>query len=147
MSTRQVKKSNRAIGFLEKIETGLADSSGRMFFFHWPCCKVNFALSLRTAILFFSGDELYARYCEGERNCEMEMAWDILDWYKKAVLLTHELEVEIEAIAISRIGRLYDKVFKLKSKARENFKAAIALALSMHPRTFNNDGETYFELQ
>ena len=74
------------------------------------------------------------------------MAWDILDGYKKAVLLTDELEVEIEATAISRIGSLYDKVFKLKSKARESFKAAIALALSMHPRTFSNDGETYFEL-
>ena len=96
---------------------------------------------------FSSGDELYARYCKDESNRDMEMAWDILDWYKKAVLLTHELEVEIEAIAISRIGRLYDQVFKIKSKARESFKAAIALALSMHPRTFNNDGETYSELR
>lgn len=86
-----------------------------------------------------------AKYCkEGTVTDDNQMAWDILDWYKKAVLLTRELEVEMEAIALSRIGRFYDVVFKIKSRAREAFTAAISLALSMHPRTFDNDGESTF---
>ena len=85
---------------------------------------------------------MYAEYCNGDCESSIEVAWDILDWYKKAILLTHELEVEIEAIATSRVGRMYDKVFSIKYKARENFKRAIELALSMHPRSFDNQGKS-----
>jgi len=85
-----------------------------------------------------TGDKLYADYYPKDCESSMELAWDILDWYKKAIVLTHELEVEIEAIATSRIGRLFDKVLKLKFKARESFKLAIELALSMQPRSFDN---------
>lgn len=92
---------------------------------------------------------MYKDYCQVTKSGEFSnflMAWEILDWYKKAVLLTRELEVEMEAIALSRIGRVYDKVLKMKSKAKENFKRSIELALTMLPRTFNNEGECYFLL-
>ena len=92
-------------------------------------------------IFFLQGDELFGNYyCEEDENCNIDMAWEIIDFYKKATLLTRELEIEIEAIATSRIGRIYDKIFKVKSDARENFKRAIELALTMHPRSFENDG-------
>ena len=83
---------------------------------------------------------MYARYCEEDSTRNMEMGWEILDWYKKAILLTRELEVETEAIATSRVGRMFANVIKIKSKARECFKVAIELALSMHPRSFDSDG-------
>ena len=91
--------------------------------------------------LFVSGDGLLEKYCKKDGAVDMTMAWEVLDWYKKAALATREIEVEMEAIALSRIGKLYDEVFTIKSKARENFKRAIELAISMHPRTFNNEGE------
>ncbi|XP_065053598.1 uncharacterized protein LOC135682566 [Rhopilema esculentum] len=85
------------------------------------------------------GDDLLEKYCKKDGAVDMTMAWEVLDWYKKAALATREIEVEMEAIALSRIGKLYDEVFAIKSKARENFKRAIELAISMHPRTFNNE--------
>ena len=54
-------KSDRAVTFLEKIETGSPVCSGRILFFHWPYCKVNFALSL-IAIYLLVILYLY-RYC------------------------------------------------------------------------------------
>ena len=93
---------------------------------------------------------MYKEYCSVTKSGEFSnflMAWEILDWYKKAVLLTRELEVEMEAIALSRIGRVYDKVLKMKSKAKENFRRSIGLALTMLPRTFNSEGECYCFLQ
>ena len=60
----------------------------------------------------------------------------------QATLRTREVtEVELEAIAVSRIGRVYDKVLKLKYRAKEYYKLAIQLAFSMHPRTFNTEGK------
>lgn len=51
-------------------------------------------------------------------------------------------EVELEAIAVGRIGRVYDKVLKLKYRAKEYYKHAIQLAHSMYPRTFTLEGIT-----
>ena len=75
------------------------------------------------------------------------MAWETLDWYTKAVINTREIDIEMEAIALSRIGKLYDKVFRLKSSAKRNFDKAIQLALSLHPRTFNTEGKFCFIFQ
>ena len=49
-------------------------------------------------------------------------------------------EVELEAIAVSRLGRVYDKVLKLKDKAKEYYKHSVQLAHSMYPRTFAMEG-------
>lgn len=46
----------------------------------------------------------------------------------------------MEAIAVSRLGRVYDKVLKLKEKAKEYYKHSIQLAHSMYPRTFAMEG-------
>ena len=60
----------------------------------------------------------------------------------QATLRTREVtEVELEAIAVSRIGRVYDRVLKLKYRAKEYYKHAVQLAFSMHPRTFNKEGK------
>ena len=75
-----------------------------------------------------------------EESLNVNMIWEIVDWYKQAIILTREKDVEVEAIALSRLGRLYDRVFKLKYKASENYKRAIQLAFSLHPRSFNKEG-------
>ncbi|KAH3716913.1 hypothetical protein DPMN_059646 [Dreissena polymorpha] len=48
--------------------------------------------------------------------------------------------VELEAIAVSRIGRVYDRVLKLKQRAKDYYKLAVELAHAMSPRTFVREG-------
>ncbi|KAK3102669.1 hypothetical protein FSP39_013052 [Pinctada imbricata] len=66
------------------------------------------------------------------------MIWDIVDWYRSAILLTRDLDMEAEAIAYARLGKLYDQVLKLKVQAKQYYTQALSLAESMHPRTFND---------
>jgi len=42
----------------------------------------------------------------------------------------------MEAIALSRLGGVYDKVLKRKSKAKDYFNTCMHLAVSMQPRNF-----------
>jgi len=44
-------------------------------------------------------------------------------------------------MAVSRLGGLYDKVLKLKSRAKDYFKLCIQLAVSMQPRNFSGEGK------
>ncbi|KAK3084872.1 hypothetical protein FSP39_020577 [Pinctada imbricata] len=85
------------------------------------------------------GDSLFDKIKETE-ELNMDLVWDIIDWYKQAVVRTREVtEVEMEAIALSRLGRVYDKVLKIKYKAKEYLMRSMQLAHSMHPRTFNSE--------
>ena len=78
-------------------------------------------------------------------NLNLDAIWTIIDWYKLAVLRTREVsEVEQEAIALSRLGRVYGQVLKIKSMARQYLHTSIELALSVAPRTFNNDGMFFY---
>jgi len=40
-------------------------------------------------------------------------------------------------MAVSRLGGLYDKVLKLKSRAKDYFKRCMQLTVSMQPRNFS----------
>ncbi|KAJ8305731.1 hypothetical protein KUTeg_016276 [Tegillarca granosa] len=84
-----------------------------------------------------TGDDLLKMVLIDEETLNIEMVWDIIDWYRQAIVLTRDLDMEMEAIALSRLGVVYDKVLKLKPKAKECFMASVRLAESMHPRTFN----------
>lgn len=87
------------------------------------------------------GDDLYEKLIKEEESLNMDMAYEVIDWFKQAVIRTREVtEVEIEAIALSRLGRLYDQVLKIKYKAKEYLMRSMQLAHSMHPRTFNSEG-------
>lgn len=86
------------------------------------------------------GDSLFDKVLLEEESLNIDMVWEVIDWYKQATLRTREItEVELEAIAVSRIGRVYERVLKLKYKAKEYYKLAIQLAHSMHPRTFTTE--------
>ncbi|CAC5411014.1 unnamed protein product [Mytilus coruscus] len=89
------------------------------------------------------GDGLFRKVLLDEEKLNMDMVYEMIDWYKQAILRTREVtEVELEAIALSRMGRVYDKILKLKYKAKEYLMRSIQLAHSMHPRTFH--GEDWF---
>ena len=56
-------------------------------------------------------------------------------------------QVEMEAIALSRLGNLYHQVLKDKMRAKTNFMRCIELATSMYPRTFTSDCELDYNLK
>ncbi|XP_057292718.1 uncharacterized protein LOC130621447 [Hydractinia symbiolongicarpus] len=78
-----------------------------------------------------------------EENLSMDMVWKVVDLYKEAIILTREKDVEMEAIALSRLGNVYDKILKDKLKAKAYFRRSIQLALSLHPRIF--DAEDWYK--
>ena len=86
-----------------------------------------------------TGDELFEKILLDEDNLNINMVWEVVDWYKQSILLTREKDVEYEAIGHSRLGKIYDGVLKLKTKAKANFMRCLELVNSMHPRNFTND--------
>jgi len=42
---------------------------------------------------------------------------------------------------VSRLGGVYDKVLKLKSKAKDYFNICMQLAVSMQPRNFSGESK------
>ncbi|XP_052812133.1 uncharacterized protein LOC128239523 isoform X2 [Mya arenaria] len=83
------------------------------------------------------GDALFEKVLRDEESLNIDMVWEVIDWYKQACIRTRDItEVELEAISLSRLGRVYGRVLKLKYKAKEYYKLAIQLAHSMYPRTF-----------
>lgn len=64
----------------------------------------------------------------------MDMIWEVLDTYKASGLCCREKDIENEAVALSRQGRIYDKVFKVRSKAHEYYRRAFDLAQGLLPR-------------
>ena len=49
-------------------------------------------------------------------------------------------------MALSRIGELYDKVLKLKSRAKDYFKLCMQLAVSMYPRNFSSESKQALQI-
>ena len=74
----------------------------------------------------------------------MDMIWKVVDLYREAVLLTREVDMESEAIALSRLGNVLDSVVKMKGKAKECLRRSVQLAMSLHPKTFDQEGKISF---
>ena len=107
-----------------------------------PCDHIHHAPKHNTICYPFTGDELFRKLLMDEENLNIDMIYEIIDWYKQAVLRTREMtEVEVEAIALSRIGKVYDKVLKLKYRAKPYLLRSMQLANSMHPRIFHGEGK------
>jgi len=79
-----------------------------------------------------AADDLLAKQLQDE--FEFQMIWSIIDLFHQSILLTREKDIENEALCLSRIGRLFHKVVKLKDKARECYRKCIELALTLTPR-------------
>jgi len=82
-------------------------------------------------------DLLFTEYVHGAEDLNMDMMWDILDMYKDAVLKTQERDVENEALAVSRMGRMFEKIFKMKCKGHSYYRRAFDLAQTLLPRDLN----------
>ena len=76
-----------------------------------------------------------------EEDLNFEMVWKVVDCYMEAIILAREIDMEVEAIALSRLGSVYDKILKDKFRAKIYFRRSIQLAMSLHPRTFDNEGK------
>jgi len=82
-------------------------------------------------------DLLFTEYVHDSEELNMEMMWEILDMYKDAVLKTAERDLENEALANSRIGRMFEKIFKMESKGHLYYRRAFDLAQALFPRDLN----------
>ena len=40
----------------------------------------------------------------------MDMVWEVVDWLCRAAQLTRDHDLEMEAMALSSLGKVYDKV-------------------------------------
>ncbi|KAH7439813.1 hypothetical protein KP509_04G077500 [Ceratopteris richardii] len=79
-----------------------------------------------------------------EEDIDMEKVKDALDYYRYASLATRDLDMEAEAIAMSRIGKVYSRVLALPEKAHQYFYQAVRLALTvMSPSIARSDWYKY----
>ena len=62
------------------------------------------------------GDELLERATRYYETVDMNMVWEIIDWYNQAILLARELDMEQEAIVMQRNGRVYGSEVQTASK-------------------------------
>ncbi|XP_041458958.1 uncharacterized protein LOC121410748 isoform X2 [Lytechinus variegatus] len=85
-----------------------------------------------------SGDELLHEDLNEQETINTDAIWTVIDFYKQAAMLCRDKDLEQEAIAYSRLGRVYGKVLKASSRGKDYYKKAIQLALSMTPRTFHD---------
>uniref|UniRef100_A0A7M5XJG0 Uncharacterized protein n=2 Tax=Clytia hemisphaerica TaxID=252671 RepID=A0A7M5XJG0_9CNID len=84
------------------------------------------------------GDELLESHLKDQEDLSMDMVYTVIDRYHEAMVLARDIEVEVEAIALSRLGSVYAKVLKRKDRATECFKNSIELAMSLTPRVMND---------
>lgn len=84
------------------------------------------------------GDQLLEMALQEQEELDMTLVFEVIDWYKQAVVLSKEIDIEQEAIADSRLGVVYDKVLKITSRAKAYFTTSFELAESLKPRIFTS---------
>jgi len=72
-----------------------------------------------------------------EADQMIDGVWQALDKYSEAALLGRDRDIETEAIAVARRGKIYAKVFRNETLARPLLLHAIELTISLTPRTFH----------
>jgi hypothetical protein len=56
------------------------------------------------------GEQMLDYVIVNEEITNIDMIWEIVDWFRQAAILTRGTDVELEAMALSRLGKVYDKV-------------------------------------
>lgn len=84
------------------------------------------------------GNQLLEVALQEEEELDMNLIFEVIDWYKQAVVLAREVDIEQEAIAESRLGVVYDKVLKITLRAKAYFTHSFELAESLKPRMFTS---------
>ena len=67
-----------------------------------------------------SGELLTIAIYDSE-NTNMDLVFEALDWFKDAALKARGFDLEQEAIACHHIGRIFEKIIKLKGRAKEYY--------------------------
>ncbi|KAJ3337850.1 hypothetical protein HDU93_000406 [Gonapodya sp. JEL0774] len=81
-----------------------------------------------------NGDRILNIATKGSEELTIEGVWAAYDHYKQSALLTRELDVENEAIAFSRMGRVWKDVLKDAGRAHACFLRCVELAQTLYPR-------------
>ena len=84
------------------------------------------------------GDQLLQLALQEQEELDMTLIFEVIDWFKQAVVLSREVDIEQEAIAESRLGVVYDKVLKMTFRAKAYFTHSFELAESLKPRIFTS---------
>lgn len=122
------------------------------------CLELNVDIHRHVAIAEGTQQRLFAEKLltealQDDEALDIDKMWQIVDLFKQAELLTRELDLECEAMVCSSLARIFDKVFKLESRARNYARQSLRLAEAMKPRTFHgaawlvNAEDTLRELQ
>ncbi|KAG0601285.1 hypothetical protein M758_11G099000 [Ceratodon purpureus] len=91
-----------------------------------------------------SGDQVLMRALFDEEEVNLELAFEAIDLYRSAVLLTRERDIEGEAVAMSKLGKVYSEVIKDPERASKAHYQATKLALTvMSPRIARSDWYRY----
>jgi len=76
-------------------------------------------------------DALYETLAHSDGAAHIDVAWDIVDHYRHAILLSEGREVENEAVAFAGIGTVFYKVLNLPAASKQYFHRAVELALTL----------------
>lgn len=109
-------------------------------FVYWHVDVLLLFLYLFFVLVIPLGDYLLEKYIKDDERLDMNMVWTVVDLYKEAIILTRENDAECEAMALSRLGSVFDKVVKGKFRAKPYMMRSIQMAMSLHPRTFDSEG-------
>ncbi|KAJ6644303.1 hypothetical protein Bhyg_09270 [Pseudolycoriella hygida] len=94
--------------------------------------------SCRAVQLRQMADQLFDECVMQSEDLKFEMVWNILDMYKASELHCRDVDIENEALAFSRQGRIFYKILNLRSKAHQYYRASFDLAVTLHPKDMNN---------
>ena len=83
------------------------------------------------------GDALVNAALRGSEALDIEQVWTGIDKYQEAGVLTRGRDIETEAVALARRGRVYAKVLRNETLARPLLHQATTLAASLAPRSFH----------
>lgn len=80
------------------------------------------------------GTELFKRAVFVEEKINMDYIGDAIDYFNNVINLIQDQDLELSAIAHSKLGQIFHRCVKNQLKAKENFMSAIRLANSLFPK-------------
>jgi len=107
--------------------------------------RIHFSIAEAIVVLDVA-DSLYSNSISNDEFLNLDQMWIVADFYKLSADLSHENNLEGEAIAFSRLGRVFNKIFKTKEKAHHYYRFALQIALTLVPRDFSQS-DWYTETQ
>ena len=85
------------------------------------------------------GDAVLQRSLSSSEDLAIDLVWDAVDHFHDSLVLARDHEVEQEAIAYSRLAKVFDAVLKINHKAVAYSKRAVELAESLMPRNLHTE--------